>query len=280
MYIHGNFNGDPDAETVVFNDNKPLLTGSQSYNGVVVRHGYLTMDNSRVDHTNVAVQLWGYDDIGPKLGSNDKYSPGDPSKLYTKATLSNIQIDVTFAQSVYGWGQVGIDVSSSYIGQSSGAAFHISDSPVVKDNEYAGYLRLSEDTVINNFVTGGDAWFVAFGKAPLAVELKMGLNMMLSGHGCTVTRGEEPDSVFNFMVMVDSAGSRFGDLDVTTDNEESSNGANSHVPYYRVYSGSSETTIPVMTPSLLCDGMEFYYSDPAMGMSLMLEVFELPQAEE
>ena len=272
LYIHGNFSGDSNAETDIFNDNKNILTGSQTYNGVIVRHGYLTMDNSRIDHTNVAVQSWGFDDYGAIYPESDyKYYPANPGKLYTKVMLSNMQIDVTFAQSVYAWGQVGIEVNSSYIGQSSGAAFHLSDSPILNTNTNGGYVRLSSDTTINNFVTGSEAWFVAFNKAVLAGKLKMGLNQGLAEFNLKVTQGVNEE--FNFILMVDAAGPRFDDLDQRVENEESSMGPQTYMPYYPIYVDDSETALSRNLVGRLCGTMGFYSSDPENGMSILLETF-------
>ena len=268
LYIHGNFDGKSDATTPVFNDAKPILTGSQTYNGIIIRQAHLTLDNARIDHTNVAIQSWGYD----TSGSN----PGDPTRLYTSAKLNGVQIDITFAQSIYGWGQVGIETEATYIGQSSGAAIHISDSPILKDNEFTGYLDISSDTVIENYVTGTEPWFVAFNMTDDVGMLKYGLNMAL-GEAGSVTKDEGGNELFNFMICIDSAGPRFEDLDPTIENEPTSNGPSTAIPYYPVMTDGEEimANVPSHMVGQSVAGVPVYFlSDINMTpMSIILQLF-------
>ena len=253
LYIHGNFDGSYGNLETNFKDPVSgatgwLLKGSCTYNGIDVRNGHLTITNSRIDHTNVALHMDGHDG-GSYLST--------PTRLHTSAVLDGVQLDVTFAQSLYAWGQVGVEVDSSYIGQSSGASFHFADTPVHKDYaENTGYLRVSTDTVINNFVTANSAWFNAFQKTPLAAYLLAEVNGGLAPMGLAITKNDASgNEFFNFVLMYESAGSRFtdvgGDMGPTITDEESSNGQGTHVPSIRTYYGdelSEEYRLPVVSP--------------------------------
>ena len=278
LYIHGNFDFSADAVSNVLGSDMQLLKGSQTYNGIVVRHAHLTLENARIDQTNVAIQTWGYDDLGHVSGL-EGYVPGTPDKLYTSVKADGIQIDNTFAQSVYVWGQVGVEVSSSTIGQSSGAAFHFSDTPISADcTEYAGYLKISSDTVIKNYVSGTEPWFVAFNVANQVSPLKQALYYYCGG--INIDKNLDGKTCFNFIVCVDAANGYFGDLDATVGEDNYPEENPMKIPYYEITLTGEGGSAPVNTNTVTegvagCDKV-YYLSNSAISstLSLLLEVIE------
>ena len=73
------------------------------------------------------------------------------------------------------WGQVGVTVENSRIGQGSGPAFQFEDYPL-KNDTYGSYLSIDKDTTINNWLSGTEAWFVGYGLSTMALDLQQSLS--------------------------------------------------------------------------------------------------------
>ena len=239
LFLHGNFNGNGSALSGSITEGvKPLLVGGQTLHGFEARQTHLNLNNTRIDYTNSAIITNGF----TYTGGNQ---PGNPTKLFSSVVMDGVTIDHSFANAFYAWGQVGVDVKDSYLGQCSGAIFQFDDTPIVYTSPYTSYLNLADDVTLENFVSGSEAWFVAYGLGTAAADLKMMANGMLYPASITkevIAADGTKTEYFNFIMCTrDSTG--FDDLSNTVQNEQASviPGINSAIPFVPVFKGTVGT---------------------------------------
>ncbi|GEM_PF-4576091 len=178
LFVTGNKTRDNSTtESEVGSSVQRLVMGS-AYNGVVVRGGTATLDNVSIRQACQGLFLvGGYD-------NNDSTTEVESCQV----TLQDVKIDNCFSGSVYAWRQASVTIRSSYFGQSSGAAIHFDDIPSVSPTAHT--LSLDADTVVENWVSGAEAWFVAYGKADLAMMVKAQIENLVTAVNYAAT---DPD---------------------------------------------------------------------------------------
>lgn len=253
LYLQGNFNGNG-SETLgsTAAGVAPMLVGSQSMHGLVARNANMNLNNSRVTHTNIALYTTGFNRGGGEAPMAEK--------LQAVVSLNGAQVDFSFANTLYAFGQVGVNVENSRIGSSSGAAFHFDDQPLHKLSAaqgHAGYLNLSSNSVVENYVTGAEAWFVAYGIDAIVPTLKAGINYQIANYGFTLTQkfAETGAAEFFNFISVSKDGCYFDGLSNTEEYEQTSNGAGTHYPFVQIYNGTVDPLSAGYT-----NGIESYYA--------------------
>ena len=191
LRIEGNNTYDQVAvEDLHDGNNNHLLKMSAAYIGVVVRGGKMYMDNVSIRNTSMGFMLAGdvsgYDEPGVKeyLSNETKGMPQPGEEQATQLFADHLIIDNSWANSVYAWDLCIVNLKHSKIGKSSGAAIHVDDRPRggtgCENPSWLGYSDLQTDIVldiytagnINNWVSGQEAWFIAYGKAKLALQIQ------------------------------------------------------------------------------------------------------------
>ena len=163
LYVTGNnLEGGEATKEMTWNGTKyNVLVGSMSFHGLRTNGAALELNNATV--TNA------YSDIFA-VGA----TAYEPNRLYTSVTLNGAKIDNYMNNAVFNWGQVGVTVNNSEIGQGSGPAFQFEDYPL-KDDAYGSFLYIDKDTTVNNWLSGTEAWFVGYKLTPVATQLKANL---------------------------------------------------------------------------------------------------------
>ncbi len=190
LAVFGN-NVEPSNIIVKKSDDDGYLKMSGSYNGIRVNGGTATFDNVSIKNTVIGLFVTsGVDE--------------DSVDYASKITLNDSIINNSWANSICLFNLTTIDITNTYIGNSGGASIHFDDRAY--EESYAGdlmnVLNIDALTEIDNFVTGEEAWFGAYGKQPLAAAVKQLLEQQLNPAGFTCLK----DAKFNFAVFTQSAG--------------------------------------------------------------------------
>ena len=156
-----------------------MSRNSGGYTGVMVASGSSNLNNLIIFNTVIAVtnNAFGY-----KTDTMPTYITMDYVKVYN-----------SWANSLYSHGGLGFLLYNSEIGQSGGAAIHMVDTrPAVFDESYNKifdpnpYLYLDPTTIINNWISGEEAWFKAYGMSQVALTLKSGIETGISPTGRSI----------------------------------------------------------------------------------------------
>lgn len=171
------------------------LKMSSSYNGIRIAGGVGTFDNISIKNTLIG------------LYSNGGVSEEGSTDFATKISLNNSIINNSWANSMYLYNLNSLELNNTYIGNSGGASIHFDEVAYDKNEGNAGdlisALKIDTLTQIDNWVSGEEAWFGAYGKQPLAASVKTMLEAQLNPANFTCLNNE---SKFNFAVFTQSAG--------------------------------------------------------------------------
>ena len=230
-----------------------LLKMSAAYIGIVVRGGTMNMDNVSIRNTAMGFMLAG--DVSgyekPGVVDGDKEGqPQDGEKQATQFFGNHLIIDNSWANSIYAWDLCVVNLKNSKIGQSSGAAIHVDDRPRGGSTRYdgttpvtpswLGYSDLQTELVmdiytagnINNWVSGQEAWFIAYGKAELALQIQQlvdGGVKSATGNTMTIlkqaTINGTPTNLMNFAILINEAGNGWSDAERKNDKQGGSSAA-------------------------------------------------------
>ncbi|TVP94276.1 MAG: hypothetical protein EA374_07610 [Acholeplasmatales bacterium] len=211
----------------IANQERLMSRNSGGYNGLMVRNGSSTFNNLRVGYMlipffNVA---HGAQDINQTL----------PVMM----TLDAVRVYESWANSVYMHGATGIAIYRSEIGQSGGAAIHLVDNKQ-GDGFDNPTLIIDEDTVINNWISGEEAWFKAYAMSVVALQLKSQIQNQLAPVQKSIIQEMAnpvtglPTEKINFILLTEpSRGAVDNDLYPTTGSEY----------VLHLFDGVGETTI-------------------------------------
>ena len=171
-------------KTYKLNDAQMVVGSSGAMHGIIVRQANAVLDNVKVEHTQSGMHTDGYD-YTHEDNNNIKHA-GTPTALLTKITMNNAIFDQNFNSSFFAWGQVGLEITNSKIGRSAGPAIIFSDTPIVAASaQFASYINLDSATVIENYVSGAEPWFKAYGADGAATAVKT----QLAGDGTAANPG-------------------------------------------------------------------------------------------
>jgi len=128
---------------------------------------------------------------------------------HASATVKDSIVEESWGNDIYSWGGSTLTLTNSYMGSAGGAAVWLYDRyPELNtetDLRNDPTLVMDNDSVIDNYVVGTECWFIAYGRAALASQIKVfmenGLGQMSNGYATilkTIDKGES----FNFAVML------------------------------------------------------------------------------
>ena len=200
-------------------DEKPLLKMSASYIGVVVRGGTMNMTNVSISEAEMGFMLHG-EVSGYDVPGVDEYSTvlGHKQENEDQACKLNFDksmINFSWANSIYAFDLCEINLTNSKIGSSCGAAISVDDRPYVRDGGSGatnphGFsdlntelnIDISTALSINNWVTGAEAWFVAYAMGPTAAGAITTIETTASKMRMTIDNPETADPDMNFVILV------------------------------------------------------------------------------
>jgi uncharacterized repeat protein (TIGR02543 family) len=150
-----------------------MARNSGGFNGINIRSGEANINNVNIGFTGVAFFSTSY---GVK---SDLITP-----LYFNT--NHIHVYSSWANSYYGWGVTGFNITNSLIDKSGGAAIHIEDIRPATGFINDPVIAIDESTEINNWVSGQEAWFKAYGMTGLVLDFKAQVNAGIDALGKTV----------------------------------------------------------------------------------------------
>ena len=144
---------------------KTVLLQSGACIGIQVGSGNLNLNNVTSRYGAFAVNLYAGIPMEAQGGG------------YTYMSTLNA-VDCNFAHSwsnnIYVWGFGSVTLDSTYVGASNGAAVHFDASS--SDTGVDCELKMSTDTIIENWVVGTEAWFVAYNGVTAVNKIKAQLD--------------------------------------------------------------------------------------------------------
>ena len=190
-----------------------MSENSGGYNALIVRNGASLFDNMRI----------GYSLIGFTANAYGSSTQGVETPLHL--ALDHVRIYDSWANSLYLHNGTGIEITNSDIGQSGGAAIHMVDA-----RSGSGLanpeLILDNNTVINNWISGEEAWFKAYSMSVVALQLKGLIESNIAPLGRSIIRTIEnpvsglPTQMINFIMLTEpSNGAVDNQLNPTTGSE-------------------------------------------------------------
>lgn len=208
LYISGNYTKASDALQTIDNSGNDLLKMSAAYLGVVCRGGTVNLDNVTVTKTSIGIFTDG--DIDGFTG--DPSVPFNADKHAVVINMDNCWVYDSWANDIYGYYLTQFNLTGCELGYTSGgAAIAIDDKP-------APYAVAALETEINmdyhtashiqNWVTGDEAWFRAYGQSATATQLKNGIHGNVTAFGMTDL--DSTGTKMNFAIFARSGGSGNG----------------------------------------------------------------------
>ncbi len=139
-----------------------LITMSASMLGIVNRGGTINMDNVTV--TNTLSAMFSESTAATNDGNHD-----------VQWNVKDCILKDSWHANSYVYGLTKIDFQNTYMGGCNGAILHYDDrawNNAAWTNQYNSILTVDENCVFENYITGDEAWFVAFGQSSTATTLK------------------------------------------------------------------------------------------------------------
>lgn len=198
------------AEEII-NQEQLMSKNSGGYLGIVVRNGSSYFENIRVGFTLIAF-------------TNNAYGQ-DINTVPVHMTLNYVEMFDQWANSMYAYSSTGITILNSKIGQSGGAAIHMVDTR--QGNGLANpVLRIDDATEINNWISGDEAWFKAYGMSAIALQLKSQIQTNVAGVGKSIIKniinpvtGLESERI-NFIMLTEPSSEAVDDPHYPTSGSE------------------------------------------------------------
>ncbi|MDD4184416.1 MAG: InlB B-repeat-containing protein [Candidatus Izemoplasmatales bacterium] len=170
------FSGTPEEIEI---QERLMSRNSGGYTGIIIANGASSFTNMYVFNTVIAITNNAY-------GYNSNMEP-------TYVMIDYMKTDNNWANTFYLHSGSGWIIKNSEIGQSGGSAIHMVDFlPAVFDEYYdeisnpTPYLELHDSTTINNWISGEEAWFKAYGMSQVALTLKSGIENGISQTGRSI----------------------------------------------------------------------------------------------
>ena len=165
------------TEEEIFNQERLMSQNSGGMLGVVVRNGKGTLNNLVIGNTNIGV-------------TTNAYGYNNANEVLT-IDLDYVSIYNSWANSIYLWKGSGVSLSHSNIAGSGGAAIHFDDVLTGTTGYQDPVFILDQSTEINNWVSGQEAWFKAYGMSSIALALKSDINNGMSSLQKTIIQVQE-----------------------------------------------------------------------------------------
>ena len=135
-----------------------MSRNSGGYVGITVRNGNSHIFNSNIGLMTIGVTTNAY---GYTTGGEIVTTHIDHSTFYNE-----------WANSIFGWASSQITITASDIGLSGGAAIHVEDNRSGSGGAEDPTVNLDNLTTVNNWVSGQEAWFKAYGMTSAALQIK------------------------------------------------------------------------------------------------------------
>ncbi len=197
----------------IANQEQLMSRNSGGYNGLMVRGGSSTFNNLRVGYMLIPF-------FNTAHGAQDV-----EQTMPVMMTLHDVRVYESWANSIYIHGATGVAIYRSEIGQSGGAAIHMVDNKE-GDGLDNPTLILDEKTVIDNWISGEEAWFKAYAMSVVALQLKSQIqNQLAPVHKSIIQERANPvtglpTEKINFILLTEpSRGAVDDDLYPTTGSE-------------------------------------------------------------
>ena len=160
LNIIGNGKMDAAAYYEMSGTDRKVLQYSGAAIGIEVGAGELNMNNVTSRFGSFALLA-----STPKSFTKD----GVPALAVT-VNATDCKLEKSWANNIYAHGSIRVNLNSCYIGAANGAAIHLESRPstIAIDGE----LNLDNDTDIQNWVTGQEAWFTAQNATAVVPELQ------------------------------------------------------------------------------------------------------------
>ncbi len=150
------------AEEILLQE-RLMSRNSGGYIGVMVSNGSSTFNNVQVKFAVIGF-------------SHYAYGTG------VEMTLNQVIVDDSWANGLYMQGATLTTINDSFFGQSGGPAFHVSDSRP-GDGINNPTINIDNYTEIDNFISGDEAWFKAYGMTGVALQLKSNIQSGIASTG-------------------------------------------------------------------------------------------------
>ncbi|MEG1710706.1 MAG: bacterial Ig-like domain-containing protein [Clostridia bacterium] len=167
---------------------KTIIANSGSYAGVRSNDGDVEINNGIIRFTCIGFYL---------------VSEGLEGKL------NECLIEESWANNVYGYGSANLTLNKSHINNAGGSGVWLEDNNYKWGEVYDANITIDNETVINNFVSGTEAWFTTNGMAAFVGNVKLMLDTnvkQLSMGQRTIikkeTSGDKNFELFNFGVVI------------------------------------------------------------------------------
>ncbi len=186
------------AEEILYQE-ELMIQNSGGLCGLMSRSGSMNVNNVNVGYTTIAVFQTSY------AYMTDGTTPVTTDVSYFHAYDS-------WANSFYLYGTPLTYISSSNIDKSGGAAIHVEDTHPANTGIGEPVVNVSNDTIINNWISGDEAWFKAYGFSGLALMLKSTAELAVNAYNKTIIQmqinavtGAETE-MLNFVLLSRSTG--------------------------------------------------------------------------
>lgn len=186
-----------------------MSRNSGGYVGITIRNG-----NSHIYNTNIGLMTIGL--------TTNAYGLTSESQL-VGAHLDYCTFYNEWANSIFGWASSLIEVKNTEIGLSGGAAIHVEDNIPASGGPDDPTVILDDSTTVNNWVSGQEAWFKAYGMTGTALVIKGMADQGIAPLNKTIVREiENPvtglkTEMFNFVLLTKTLGSASTDTTVPAD---------------------------------------------------------------
>ena len=188
------------AEKLINTTGEQLIM-SDTYNGFYTNGGTMTLNNVNVSNTLIGV----YGDGG--------VSATDNTKTATCFTLNDCRIDKNWANGLYLYNITTVTLNHTEIGASGGAAIHFDDKYQALNVNNQLTMDNYSASNINNWISGNEAWFVAYGMTSTATTMKTQIETGANKFGKTILKSASDGStqLLNFAVFVKNGNGETGD---------------------------------------------------------------------
>lgn len=173
LNVKGNYDTARSTETKKVKDPNgnegDLITMSASMLGIVNRGGTINMNNVSVSNALSAT----FSD------STDATNDGEHDVQWN---ITDCILKDSWHANAYVFGLTKITAKNTYFGSCNGGSLHFDDRPwgnAAWTNQYNSVLNVDANCVFENYITGEEAWFVAYGQSTTATTLKVALGSVV-----------------------------------------------------------------------------------------------------
>lgn len=167
LYLTGNFEGAADKTEDY--KGKYLLVNSGTYHGIVLRGGRVSVNNTSIVNTNIA------------LFTGGGISSTDGTQQATQWTVNSAYLDHSWSNQMYMYDFTKASFTNSYLGDCGGASIHLDDIAYdASETSLNTELYIDATTKIDTWIGGSETYFTSRGFGPLALQLKGGVNQGLA----------------------------------------------------------------------------------------------------